>query len=104
MNVQVFSMIAAVHGAEKVMWSGDIPDECIDALGPEQVNSFLFRFFNRVEGDEDERQLELLGYDLPSLSMGDFITWGSRTFRVAAQGFEEVTGNGQYLYLHIRAS
>lgn len=96
MRVEVFSMIAAVHGAERVTWSGDIPDECVEAIGPDQVNEFLFRFFNRVE-QADADQLDLLGYELPSLSMGDFIAWGGRTYRVLAQGLEEVTGNADFL-------
>jgi hypothetical protein len=49
-----------------------------------------FRFFNRVE-EADVKRLEEIGYDLPSLSVGDFVEIDGRTWEVAPVGFEEMT-------------
>jgi hypothetical protein len=56
----------------------------------------IFRYFNRVDSD-DTCRLEYLGYRLPSLSVGDTVTfldgpYVGQTWRVAAMGFERVEG------------
>jgi hypothetical protein len=48
-----------------------------------------FRFFNRVER-ADERRLLDIGYDLPSLSVGDLLTLDGETWEVAPMGFTKV--------------
>jgi hypothetical protein len=98
MKIEIFSLMAAVtgprHGAQ---WSGDVllrwlqvPADWNDPENEEAVNDAIFRFFNRVE-PEDSDTLELLDYRLPSLSAGDFITWGGNTYRVKGVGFEKLT-------------
>lgn len=92
MTVEVVSMIAAVHGnPEGITWRGDVPDEKVLRQSVEATNDRLFRFFNRVD-DEDGERLEQMGYRLPSLTMGDYIAWGGRTYRVLMVGFEDMTG------------
>jgi hypothetical protein len=70
-------------------WEGDMPE--LQPLGSEQeTNEHLFRYFNRVD-ELDGRRLERIGYRLPSLSVGDRVTWKGRTWEVAGIGFQEVT-------------
>jgi hypothetical protein len=59
----------------EVLWEGDVDiDSHITVLdGPvtdEWRLDYLLRFFNRVDF-EDTQRLEQIGYDLPSMSMGD---------------------------------
>lgn len=100
MYVEIFSMHAAAHGREHVVWSGEVPNSLIPPEGgwanPNQVNDNLFRFFNRVD-EADCARLDALGYKLPSLSAGDFITWGEKTYKVRGIGFDTVTHNPDYL-------
>ena len=66
-------------GAEE--WSGYIPE--VENLEE------IFRFFNRVEYGDGER-LEEIGYDLPSLSVGDIVTWNGKRRRVEPVGWVEI--------------
>lgn len=62
-------------------WTGDVPAPF--------SNETLFRLFNRVT-EADATRLEAWGYTLPSLSVGDTVTWGGETFRVENIGFTPV--------------
>jgi hypothetical protein len=93
MKVQIFSLMAAVVGGEHgAQWEGEVFIENEDALSPEEINEQIFRLFNRVE-DADGVRLERMGYRLPSLSVGDFVTWGGKTYSPGMIGWNCVTGN-----------
>lgn len=47
------------------MWEGVVPDMTLEEI---------FRYFNRVEAGDEER-LMAVDYTLPSLSMGDTVTF-----------------------------
>lgn len=83
-NVQVWS-----HFRDE-SWEGEVPDELLPA---DAVNEALFRLLNRVD-EGDVARLEAWGYRLPSLSVGDTVTWEGRVFRVAAIGFDEIRFDG----------
>ena len=71
-------------------WEGWIPAPEDPAVGA--ALEHIFRFFNRVEDGDHERMLEV-GYDLPSLSVGDEVElFGNGRWRVAALGWELVHG------------
>ena len=105
MHVQIFSMMAASCGSPNSgpMWIGTLPTGKVgrysiavpvqwnDPKNEDQVNDILFRYFNRVHLDDDDR-LAAIGYNLPSMSVGDFVSWGGNTYRVMRAGFEKVTG------------
>lgn len=78
MNVAVWS-----HFRDE-RWSGDVPLQPSPGLNEE-----LFRFFNRVD-EADADRLDAIGYRLPSLSVGDTVSYDGRTFRVEGLGFAEV--------------
>lgn len=121
MKIQIFSMMAAIVGTEHgAQWEGEFYVEWVDQNGSacdeciareqydeglcveaghkeptvEQINERIFRLFNRIDPGDDAR-LTALGYFLPSLSVGDFVTWGYPpiTYAVAPIGFQTVTGN-----------
>lgn len=69
------------HGEE---WSGEV--EVPDTHRRDQLE-FLFRYFNRVEGDDDARLADI-GYGLPSLSMGDVVTIDGERWTCAALGWK----------------
>jgi hypothetical protein len=104
MQVQIVSIQAALHGRPSIVWLGDVSAEDLGldpvALTHEAaegtVNEQLFRFFNRVD-EPDVDRLEALGFDLPSLSVGDLLHWGSKTWRVAGAGFEQITDSAEYV-------
>jgi hypothetical protein len=89
-------MAAACGGRYPTTWQGDIQLESNGNL-PEQI----FRFFNRVDEADGER-LKKLGYNLPSLSVGDYFTvkfamWpNATTYRVLGTDFDKVTNNAKY--------
>lgn len=87
MQVEIVSMMAAVHGAERITWCGDVEPNPHDG----DMNEALFAHFNRVT-DTDGRRLADMGYNLPSLSTGDLLSWGGVTWRVDAMGFTKLTG------------
>lgn len=102
MQVAIFSMTHARFGGTIPMWIGslatgtgptalNVPIRWEDEEHAETVNEALFRFFNRVD-EADEARLKRLRYELPSLSVGDYIAWGESTYRVASVGFTKVTG------------
>jgi len=101
MQVQIVSIQAALHGRPSIVWIGDVTQEDLaeairrDPLDEGEVNEALFRFFNRVD-DPDVDRLAEVGFELPSLSVGDLLHWGSKTFRVAGSGFEQITDSAEY--------
>jgi hypothetical protein len=103
MNVQIVSIQAALHGAPSILWHGTVERDELAALMTqpprmthEAINEALFRYFNRVD-DEDSERLHQIGFELPSLSVGDLIHWGSVTYRVAGSGFEKITDSSEYV-------
>jgi hypothetical protein len=93
MKVTVVSMMAAAHGRESITWTGDVGG--LDPTAPsDQINERCFRLFNRVD-ESDARYLQAKGYDLPSLSVGDFLHWGTTTWRVEGMGFSRYTGSDE---------
>lgn len=77
-------------------WQGDVPDEMFighDILLGTGMNEALFRIFNRVD-EADSIRLEAWGYRLPSLSVGDTVSYDGRTFRVDDFGFTETESEG----------
>lgn len=107
MNVQIVSAQAILHGRFSILWHGDVGREDLGLEGdafkwlafreehPERVNELLFRYFNRVDEADGDR-LRDADFELPSLSVGDLIHWGSKTWRVAGSGFELLTGSSEY--------
>lgn len=93
MQVEIVSFQAVLAGDRpSIVWVGDVPelDEWQHELGEDEtdaINSYLFRYFNRVDIGDGNR-LERIGYRLPSMSVGDLLHWGSKTYRVAGSGFE----------------
>jgi hypothetical protein len=82
---------------EGASWSGEIPEpaDTPAILAASRANGvyeaaleYVFRFFNRVDEGDSERMAEV-GYDLPSLSVGDVVTFadGSR-WQCAPMGWE----------------
>lgn len=103
MIVEVFSMTAAISGTPYgTTWRGDL--DLDRNLSPEANLEVVFRAFNRVDQNDHERMAEL-GYLLPSLSVGDYVTLHldgtgpqgpitePRTWHCRSMGFEEITGN-----------
>ena len=71
-------------------WEGTIPDPQDPTVGA--ALEHVFRFFNRVEDGDHDRMLEV-GYDLPSLSVGDHVElFGSGRWEVAPTGWALVRG------------
>jgi hypothetical protein len=74
-------------------WAGRVeiafPPSESNVTTPEAVNERIFDLFN-VKDEEDIEFLKSIGYDLPSLSVGDVVTWGDRSWRVATVGFKDV--------------
>ena|SRR5437763_7263472 len=115
MKVEIFSTNAAVAGTPfGTTWSGEV--EVNMNLSDEVILDLIYRMFNRVD-EADLDRMEALGYELPSLSMGDFVTlhggaahtWGEehpRTYQVAAIGFALLTGTetGSQMLLRARGS
>lgn len=106
MIVEIFSIHAAVSGMPSgTTWRGECP---VGHSGHNlETLERIYRFFNRVD-EGDHEAMEAVGYTMPSLSMGDFVTLhlhenGPKgpverpfTWRVASVGFEEVTGNHEH--------
>ena len=103
MKVEIFSTTAAIAGTPYgTTWSGDV--ELSRSRSAEENLEIVYRLFNRVD-EGDHAKMAALGYMLPSLSMGDFVTLHldamgpkgpitePRTWQVASVGFTEVTGN-----------
>ena len=79
MEITIFSTMSGKQ------WEGTTPAEA-DVRNLQDI----FRFFNRVE-PEDSFRLENLGYDLPSLSAGDFVQADGQWFLCASVGWVPVT-------------
>ena len=67
-------------------WEGDV--ELEDGTAVSRLEA-IFRLFNRVT-DEDVGRLADLGYDLPSLSVGDIVELDGEAWRVASIGWEKL--------------
>ena len=85
-DLTIISMMAAAAGRNNCYWRGFC--EVVGDTNAE-VNEHIFRMFNRVD-EEDTVYLEEIGYDLPSLSVGDVIVYGGNAFIVKTTGFTEV--------------
>jgi hypothetical protein len=72
--------------ANEATWTGEVE---LQAPADKTTGrlSEIFRLFNRVEEADCER-LAALGYELPSLSVGDLIELDGHTWRVAPVGFQ----------------
>ena len=132
MRVGIFSVMGAVTGghpsAETHMWVGELPvpmydyplaacslcqargqwDEgiCVESghqeSTGEQICERIFRLLNRVDEGDHER-MAALGYVLPSLSVGDFVSFGGTTYRCDSVGFTLLTGTEQGQALVMRS-
>jgi hypothetical protein len=70
-------------------WNGEIP-EPKDAASDEERLEYVFRWFNDVDPGDRERMLEV-GYDLPSLSVGDVVRLREdERWRCAPFGWEKL--------------
>lgn len=103
MKIEVFSLTAAVGGAQDTTWKGDISLE--GCLTQDDMLNRIYRLLNRVDAFDVERMQEW-GYELPSLSVGDYVTihiegltTGSEvvTYQVKMTGFAKITGNPNVL-------
>lgn len=70
-------------------WTGEVDPDELRAIGGDVGPESCYRFFNRVDRD-DERRLQRLGYRLPSLSVGDRVTLDGKCYEVEPMGFQEV--------------
>jgi hypothetical protein len=112
MKVEVFSINAAVGGTQHgTTWKGEIPNEIFARCSSNDgMLDLIFRLLNRVDEGDHERMLGW-GYELPSLSVGDYVTLHLNsasgagvepvTFVVASLGFKQVTGNHEYIPIRI---
>ena len=120
MRVGIFSLTGACIGSHDQapvhMWVGDLAVEyayplttcetcksreqydegmCIEAgirrLDDEEVLNRIFRALNRVD-DGDHERMAAIGYLLPSLSVGDLVSFQGTTWRVDSVGFTKLTG------------
>lgn len=93
MQISVFSIIAATAGLECPVFIGELDDELFDdELVDEALAERVIRLLNRC-GQADLDRLERIGYQLPSLSVGDYFTVQGVTWQVATFGVERVTGD-----------
>jgi hypothetical protein len=76
-----------------------VPVRALSALLPtsgelagDALHSAVFRFFTLVD-ERDSDRLERLGYQLPSLSVGDLVTIVGVPLIVAAASFESLVGH-----------
>jgi hypothetical protein len=86
-DLTIISMMAAAAGRNNCYWRGDC--EINADKQHREVNNEIFRMFNRVD-EEDVAYLEKIGYDLPSLSIGDVIVYEEKAYIVKTTGFKEV--------------
>lgn len=86
-DLTIISMMAAAGGLNECYWRGGISVD--DKNTNAEVNEHIFRKFNRVD-EEDAAYLDKIGYELPSLSVGDVIVYGGNAFIVKTTGFIEV--------------
>lgn len=109
MKVEVFSLTAAVVGTEQgTTWQGEIPDELFGNSTTQRSFEVVYRLLNRVD-ESDVKRLEDWGYNLPSLSVGDYVTiyYTTKettrpkgiTKQVANIGFNDITGNHDLLFI-----
>ncbi len=73
-RIHIKSHLVNSAGSEKSFWVGtlNIPDAHFNS--ELETAEWLFRYFNRVE-DCDVHRLDELCYDLPSVSVGDVVSW-----------------------------
>lgn len=68
-------------------WEGEIPDPTGEAK--EWPLEYAFRWFNRVDDGDGERMASV-GYDLPSMSVGDVVTIDGKRWQCDVHGFTEL--------------
>lgn len=73
------------HFSEQV-WTGEVG---LPEAPVERQLEFIFRKFNCVD-EEDAAFMERVGYDMPSLSIGDLVEFDGKTWAVANFGFLEI--------------
>jgi hypothetical protein len=102
-DLTIISMMAVAAGHNNCYWRGDCEiGELYGGIMESEIewgkkntaidretNSAIFRMFNRVD-EEDVAFLEKIGYDLPSLSVGDLIVYEGKAFKVMVNGFKTV--------------
>lgn len=81
-EVEIYSAGARTEDGSSPTWLGVVPDSDPEAI---------FRYFNRVDA-EDAARLRDAGYLLPSLSVGDVISYTAtgRSLIVCPAGFAEI--------------
>ena len=81
-EIEIYSPGAATTDGSSPTWLGVVPDSSPDAI---------FRYFNRRDA-EDAARLRDVGYQLPSLSCGDVISYTAtgRSLIVCPVGFAEI--------------
>ena len=92
MKVTIISTQAIIAERDDCVWTGQVDTGQRDKSWAQDINGFLFRYFNRVD-DDDHDKLEAIGYRLPSLSVGDVLYWDCKAYRVAGIGFEHLTSD-----------
>ena len=66
-------------------WEGTI--RVPEGASASAILDIVFRLFNRVD-DDDVQRLRYIGYNLPSLTAGDLVTFAGNTWRCASVGWE----------------
>lgn len=85
MDITIFSTMSGKQ------WKGEVEPQWIIAPDAEGEMERIFRLFNRVEQEDCDR-LEGIGYDLPSLSSGDFVQdYNGQWWLCASVGWQKVT-------------
>lgn len=71
-------------------WEGEVTwPEGVQEDNDQIVLECIFRYFNRVDEDDAER-LNKLGFDMPSLSMGDEVGFNGKRWRCEAIGWSQI--------------
>lgn len=85
MHITIFSTMSGKQ------WKGEVEPQWIIAPDAESEMERIFCLFNRVEQEDCER-LESIGYELPSLSSGDFVEdYNGQWWLCANVGWVKVT-------------
>lgn len=88
MELSIFSSMAAAAGKQDCFWSGELTVD--ETMGEGELNERIFRAFNRVD-EKDVAYLESVGFELPSLSVGDVVIHSGSAWRVDSTGFEKLS-------------
>lgn len=93
-TLTITSALATAPGVERgrlTRWTGTVEQTGIDPEGLDatELLESIFRKFNRVT-EEDCELLDRLGYQLPSMSVGDEILLDGVPYLCAPSGWQEV--------------